>query len=713
VSAEPGVETMPLERSLRVALGPDGVMVATLDVPGERVNTLGRALMEEFRTLMAGLDARSDVRAVVLVSGKPDTFIAGADIKDFTAIRSALEAETLSREGQALLNRLESLKVPVVAAIHGSCLGGGLETALACRYRIATDDPKTALGVPEVMLGLIPGAGGTQRLPRLVGLRVALDLILTGRNLKATRALKAGLVDEVVPRAALLTAARAAALRLADGTLSPERGGPGLADRVLRPLIFGKARSSVVEKTGGHYPAPMAALTVVERGTATTLEEGLKLEARAFGELAVSPVSRALVSVFFATQEIKKDAGYPPGTEVRPVRKLAVVGAGLMGAGIAGAAVESGVAVRLKDTAPESLGRGLRYVREILDERMRRGSLHRREVGQRMDRLSPTLEYSGLRGADLVIEAVFEDLALKQKVLAEVEAATAESCVFASNTSSLPIGDIARDARRPARVLGMHFFSPVHKMPLLEVIVTPATEDSATATAVGFGRAVGKHVIVVRDGPGFYTTRALSPYMNEAARVIEEGASIEDVDRAMTTFGFPVGPVTLLDEVGIDVGAKVAKVLHHAFGERMDPPASMARVLEDGRQGRKNGRGFYLYEDGKKKGVDASIYALVSGDAGRTPMEAREIQDRLVFAFLNEAVLCLQDGILRSPRDGDVGAIFGLGFPPFLGGPFRYLDHLGARFAVEVLERLKARHGPRFSPARLLEDLARSNTGFY
>jgi len=263
-------------------------------------------------------------------------------------------------------------------------------------------------------------------------------------------------------------------------------------------------------------------------------------------------------------------------------------------------------------------------------------------------------------------------------------------------------------------VLGMHFFSPVQKMPLLEVIVTPQTDAWATATAVQFGRRMGKHVIVVRDGPGFYTSRALAPYMNEAARLVEEGAPIEDVDRAMVDFGFPVGPITLLDEVGIDVGAKVAKILHHAFGERMAPPESMARVIEDGRLGRKNKRGFYLYDEaGRKKGVDATVYALWPGGGERKPIEPREIQERLVFAFLNEAVLCLQEGILRSPRDGDVGAIFGLGFPPFLGGPFRYLDHLGARFAMEVLERLRAKHGDRFTPAPLLVDRAREGKTFY
>ena len=283
--------------------------------------------------------------------------------------------------------------------------------------------------------------------------------------------------------------------------------------------------------------------------------------------------------------------------------------------------------------------------------------------------------------------------------------------MFASNTSSLPIGEIVAKAKRPGRALGMHFFSPVHRMPLLEVIVTPRTEATATATAVAFGRRLGKNVIVVRDGPGFYTTRALAPYMNEAARLIEEGASVEDVDRAMTAFGFPVGPIALLDEVGIDVGAKVAKVLHHAFGERMAPPLSMARVVEDGRLGRKNQRGFYTY-NGKKQ-VDTSVYALLPGGPERRGVEARDVQTRLVFAFLNESAFCLQEGILRSARDGDVGAIFGLGFPPFLGGPFRYLDQLGARFASETLERLASRHGERFKPAEILRQRARDGRPFH
>jgi len=691
---------------LSVDRDPGGVLVLTLDVPGEKVNTLGRGMMEGFQSLMVQVESDRSVKGIVIRSGKPDNFVAGADIKDFLSIQSALEGESLSRTGHALLGRLEALPVPVVAAIHGSCLGGGLELALACRYRVATDDPRTVLGLPEVMLGLVPGAGGTQRLPRLIGLAQSLDLILTGRSLKASRALRAGLVDEVCPVPLLLEVARKAALGLHAGTLKPKRPGISLTERLLRPVVFAKARKSVLEKTGGHYPAPLEAVEVVKEGTATTLAEGLGREAKAFGRLAVTDVSRALVSVFFATQDVKKDAGYPEETPAAEVTKLGVLGAGLMGAGIAGVSADVGVAVRLKDATPEALGRGLRYVRENLEERRRRGSLSRLDLEKRMDRLAGTVDYSGFRRAELVIEAVFEDLELKRKVLAETEAATADECVFASNTSSIPIGDIAAASRRKGQVLGMHFFSPVHKMPLLEVIVTPDTRPEALATAVVYGRRLGKHVIVVRDGPGFYTSRALAPYVNEAALLVEEGASVEAIDKAMVDFGFPVGPIALLDEVGIDVGAKVAKVMHHHFGERMSPPASMAAVVADGRQGRKNKRGFYTYDGGKKR-VDPSVYALLPGGAARRPFEPREIQDRLVFAFLNEAALCLEEGILRSPRDGDVGAIFGLGFPPFLGGPFRYLDHLGARFAVEVLERLATKHGERFRPAEVLRDLAR------
>jgi 3-hydroxyacyl-CoA dehydrogenase/enoyl-CoA hydratase/3-hydroxybutyryl-CoA epimerase len=687
-------------------------VLLTLDVPGEKVNTLGKGMILEFQALLREFEGDPSVTAVVIRSGKPGSFIAGADVRDFTHIRTAEEGEALSRTAHAIFERVERARVPVVAAIEGICLGGGTELALACRYRVASDDPETSIGFPEVMLGLIPGAGGSQRLPRLIGLAAALDLILTGRALKAVRALQAGLVDEVCPAPILTEVAKRAALALAEGRLRPSRPGIGLQEQLLRPVIFSRARSSVLQKTGGHYPAPLEAIEVVKQGTSATLEEGLKLEAKAFGRLAVSNVSRALVSVFFATQEIKKDAGYPEGTPEKKVGKLGVLGAGLMGAGIAGVSAEVGVPVRLKDASNEALGRGLKHVREVYEERRKRKSLTRLEVGHRMDRIAPTLDYSGFRRVDLVIEAVFEDLDLKRRVLAETEAVTREDCIFASNTSSIPIGEIAKGGRRPAQVLGMHFFSPVHKMPLLEIIITPETAVQAIAAAAAFGRRLGKHVIVVRDGPGFYTSRALAPYANEAAWLIEEGAAVEAIDQAMTAFGFPVGPITLLDEVGLDVGAKVGKIMQRHFGERMAPPPSMSRVLADGRLGRKKEKGFYTYDGGKKR-VDETVYALLPGGASRRAYEPREIQDRCVFAFLNEAVRCLQEGVLRSPRDGDVGAIFGLGFPPFLGGPFRYLDRLGPRFAVETMEKLQARHGERFRPAAMMLDMAREGRSFH
>jgi len=333
-----------------------------------------------------------------------------------------------------------------------------------------------------------------------------------------------------------------------------------------------------------------------------------------------------------------------------------------------------------------------------------------------MDRISVATDYSGFKQADLVIEAVFEDLGVKRQVLKETEAVVSDTCVFASNTSSLPITDIARDAQRKELVLGMHFFSPVHRMPLLEIIETTDTARRATEVAVAFGRKIGKHVIVVGDGPGFFTTRALSPYMNEAAHLLEEGVAVETIDKAMRNFGFPVGPITLLDEVGIDVGSKVQKTLHEAFGARMDPPPSMARLIADGRLGRKNARGFYLYQEDSKskaKSVDQSVYSLMPAGAGEKSMAAATIQERLFHAFLNESAYCLQEGILRRPVDGDVGAIFGLGFPPWWGGPFRAIDKLGARAVLETLKRLQGQHGARFDPAPILNEYASAGRSFY
>jgi len=699
----------------------DGVAILTFDLPGESVNKFTPGVVDEFAAVIDRLQRDAAIKAAVLISGKTDAFIAGADIEQFLTIKTAGDGESMSAAGQLMMDRIERLRTPVVAAIHGACMGGGLEASLACAYRICTDHPKTVLALPETMLGIIPGAGGTQRLPRTVGLRNALDMILTGKNIRARKALQMGLVDEMVHPAILRDIAVDRARKLGAGSMRRSRGAKssGIGDILLeknplgRALVFRQAKASVLDKTHGNYPAPLAAIEAIRVGLSSGMAKGFHEEARLFGEMSVTEVSKQLTFLFFATTALKKDPGTDVPTEALPVRTLGVLGAGFMGSGVATVAVMQKTVVRMKDAAYDRVAAGLKAVSSVLRERLTRKQITKREFMDQLSLVGGTTDYSGFGGADLIIEAVFEDLALKHKVLKETEAAIPSDAIYASNTSTIPITSIAEASKRPEQVLGMHFFSPVHKMPLLEVIVTAKTAPVATATAVAYGKKLGKHVIVVNDGPGFYTTRTLSAYMNEAGYLLDEGVSIDALDHAMVDMGFPVGPITLMDEVGLDVGGKVGKVIYEAFGDRLKPSASLARVVADGRTGRKGGKGFYRYEDGKKQGVDESVYALLPTGANRVQMAAAEMQQRCMLALLNEAARCLEDGILRSPRDGDVGAVFGIGFPPFLGGPFRHIDHEGAENVVRQLELLNQKYSPRFAPSKLLVGMAQTKARFY
>jgi 3-hydroxyacyl-CoA dehydrogenase/enoyl-CoA hydratase/3-hydroxybutyryl-CoA epimerase len=711
-------------RSFKVEVK-DGIALVLVDVPGESVNTLSGEVGDEFDALLSRFEKDAAVRAVVLASGKRDGFVAGADVRMLQGARTAADAELLSRKAQAGFERLERYGKPVVAAIHGACLGGGLEWALACHYRLATDDPRTQLGLPEVQLGVIPGAGGTQRLPRLIGIAAALDLVLAGKQVKARKALKLGIVDEVIPAPLLRELALQRAAALADGKLRadhrPHAKGLEAVQRIAleenflgREVIFRQARKTVLAKTRGHYPAPLAALEAVEAGYAKGIGKGYEKEAELFGRLAVGDVARRLMEIFFATTALKKDTGVDdPSVKARPVSRVGVLGGGLMGSGIAYVTVNAGIPVRVRERDDAAAGRALGAVRRIFDERVERRSMDKLERAARMALLSATTDWSGFQGVDVLVEAVFEDLALKQEMVKAFEAVNPDG-IFASNTSSIPIARIAEASRRPERVLGMHYFSPVNKMPLLEIIVTPRTSPEATATAVALGKKQGKTVIVVGDGPGFYTSRVLGPYMNEAAQLLVEGASVEDLDRALVAFGFPVGPITLLDEVGIDVGDKVGKILHGAFGDRMAPPKALHDVVAAGRLGRKNGKGFYVYGDPKrKKQVDETVYDLLPGGRERKALPREEIQDRVVLQLVNESIRCLGEGILRSARDGDVGAVFGLGFPPFRGGPFRWADAIGTKALLERMRALADRHGSRFEPAPLLAEKGARNEPFH
>lgn len=700
----------------------EDVAVVWLDRPGEAVNTLSPAVLRDFEEALGRIEQDGAVRAAVFISRKPDSFIVGADLRVLQTVTERREVEALSRDGHRLLRRVRDLGKPVVAAIHGPALGGGLEVALACTYRLATDHPKTRFGLPEVRLGLLPGGGGTQLLPRLVGLQRALDLMLTGRNVYPKQARRLGLVDALIHPPGLLDAALSAARRLADGTLhSREAGPPNLAERLLehnaltRRLVYQQAETRVLKETMGNYPAPLRILDVVRTGMEEGLDAGLEAEARHFADLVFSPEARQLIFLFFAQQAAKKN---PWPDEVRPVRRLGIVGAGLMGSGVAEVSTDQGLDVLLKDQDLRLAARGKQKVWQGLSRKVRKGALSAFERDAAVERVVPATDYAPFAGADLVVEAAPEDLALKRQILADVEAVSRTNCVFASNTSSIPITDIAEGSKRPEAVIGMHYFSPVPQMPLLEIIRTPHNPPWVLGTAYDVGLRQGKTVIVVNDGPGFYTTRVLAAYQNEALRLLREGARIEDVDRAMKQFGFPMGPFALFDLVGIDVAARITDVLGGFFAERgLAPDSAAGEIARAGFKGQKSGLGFYRYEAGrsgrsKPAGVHEALYAFF-GDEPRRSIDAAVIQDRLALVFVNEAVRCLDDGILASAQDGDVGAVFGLGFPPFRGGPFRYVDAETAPAVFARLERLALQHGPSYQPAPSLRERARTGERFY
>lgn len=722
----------------------DGVTVLSFDVPGSRQNTINIDFGEAFERRLQQIEQDTEITALVLISSKPGSFMAGADISMFDRVQSAAEVEQMSRSLQAGFDRLSDLHVPVVAAIDGACLGGGLELALSCDVRVAANTSATALGVPEVLLGLLPAAGGTQRLPRLIGIQDGLDLLLTGRKLRPKQALAKGLVDAVVEPEALL--GEALRLARAAGKRSLTRGQPlvtqfktrvasgisGLGQAALednpagRRVLFDQARKTARRKSKGHYPAIDKIIDVVAIGYAKGVKVGLAAEAREFGALALGDVSKALRHIYHSTEALKKATFGAGNASPRAIRRVGVLGAGLMGAGIATVSLDkAGLPVRLKDVSDEGLARGMGHIRAAYDKRVKRGQMSRSAADRCVNSVTATTSYEGIGACDIVVEAVFEDLDLKQRMLADVEAAADDrghtDLIFATNTSSLPISDIAARAKRPENVIGLHYFSPVEKMPLLEIIATAKTSKKTIATAVAFGKAQGKTVIVVKDAPGFYTTRALSPYLNEAARLLAEGAGVRDIDDALTDAGFPVGPMTLLDEVGVDVGMKVGPILQAAFGERMGAPDASRQMIEAGYLGRKTGKGFYDYEADKIKGkrpVNAELEKLLAAQhSGSGKPTREEIVERCTLAFANEAAHCLSEDIVSDPMQGDIGAVFGLGFLPFTGGPFRYIDAVGVDAFVARLQTLVEAHGSRFEPAPILQTMAaakgRSGQRFY
>lgn len=706
----------------------DGLAYLTLDVADKRVNILTSEVMQELDRVVDHLATRDDIRALILISGKEKNFIAGADVGEIKDVTDPTEGEEKARMGQMIFQKMHDLPFSVIAAIHGSCLGGGLELALACNYRIAREDAQTKLGLPEVKLGILPGFGGTQRLPRLVGIQDALDLILTGKTIDARRAYKIGLVDRALsnesPSLLLKAAAEEFATEVlekgAEARVKKRRGASGLRALLLeknplgRKILFQQVGSRVEKNTRGHYPAPLKALEAVERGLEMSLEDGLKLEARLLGELIVTEVCKNLISIYYLNEALKKDPGVERAKdEPRTIEQVGVLGAGVMGGGIAQLMAYNDIPVRMKDINAEALGVGLERAKEVFRKAVEKKKLSEAEMNRKLSFISSTLDYSGFGQTDFIIEAVVEKVDVKKKVLAEIEAEVKDTTVLASNTSSLSITEMAEAVNKPERVIGFHFFNPVHKMPLIEVVRGEKTSDETTLTAVAFAKRLGKIPIVVKDSPGFLVNRILGPYINEATTLLEEGGRIDEIDQAMLDFGMPMGPLHLLDEVGIDVGYEVAHILHQAFRDRVRPSRVIEVMHEDERLGKKGGKGFYLYDAGDKR-VDPTVYPLLADVRGtEKSFGKQEIQDRLVMIMLKEAVLCLEEGLVREPRDVDAGMIFGTGFPPFRGGLLRYADGLGLGTVVSKMENLHKEHGERFAPPELLTNKAKNQERFY
>jgi 3-hydroxyacyl-CoA dehydrogenase/enoyl-CoA hydratase/3-hydroxybutyryl-CoA epimerase len=672
--------------------------------------------MDEFDAFLDTLEGDSKLKGAVLISGKKDNFIAGADIEMFQARDTAAEITQLSKDGHEILNRIADFPKPIAVAVHGSCMGGGLELSLACHYRVCSDSSKTVFALPEVKLGILPGTGGTQRLPRRIGIQKALTYMLTGKNMYARQAKKMGLVDEVTHKDAIETAAIEGMHNIVEGKFSRQDKRTFL-EKLLegnplgRKVIFSQARKKTLHQTKGNFPGPPKIIDAVEFGYQHGLKKGLENESRLFGELGATQESRNLVNLFFGITASKK---VPRKELVKNVQKIGVLGAGLMGSGIADVSATKGeYRVLLKDQTIENAAQGEKETWKSLNQKAKKRIISEFERDRMASKVTGVDSYQGFDSVDMVIEAVFEDLELKRTIVQQVEAETGDDCIFASNTSSLPLSKIAEGAKRPENIIGMHYFSPVQKMPLLEIITTDKTADWVTQTAYQVGVKQGKNVIVVNDGPGFYTTRILAPYMNEALVLLEEGASIEFLDKIMKDWGFPVGPMALFDEVGIDVGAHVAETMAPMFAERGVESSNKAEeLLEAGYKGRKNKRGMYHYASGKKKEVNTEIYSHFGGSTRKNP-DKETAQLRMALTMMNEAAWCLQENILKTPGDGDLGAILGLGFPPFLGGPFRYIDQTGVQQVVEKLNQFTKDFGPRFSPAQILPDYARDGKKFY
>jgi len=710
-----------------VDISPEGIAIVRFDNPAKKVNTISFKLKDEAERLWdSEIHNNGDIKGVVFTSGKPDGFIAGADIFDIQSLENKEEVIPLIESATDFFQHLKSKGVPLVCAINGPALGGGLEWALWCDYRICTDSPKTKMGLPEVKLGLLPGFGGTQNLHKLVGLQKAMDMMLTGKDIRPKQAKQMGLVDLVVAPQSLEQVAIETAKNLANGTLKKSKGKKkSLQDKLVEDTPIGRhfmwqtIDKMVQKNTNGKYPSPFAIIDCVKYGIEhPTGGEKFKFERESFAKLAATSESEALIGIFDGMTQMKK---HSYGEVAHPVEKVAVLGSGLMGSGIAQVTAEKGYEVLLKDRDNASVARGLSYIDANWGNKLKRKRISKFQYNINSSNIVPLTDdmeswKKHFGKADMIIEAVFEDIDLKRQIVSEMEGLTPDHCVFATNTSAIPIADIAAGAKRPEQIIGMHYFSPVPSMPLLEIIPHESTSDSTKAAAFEVGLKQGKTCIEVKDVPGFYVNRCLGPFLVEVSALVRDGVGLKELDTAAKNFGMPVGPIDLADNVGIDVVSKVSNFLSNAdLGDRMSggDVSLMEKMIKKGWLGKKANQGFYTY-NGKQKTISPEVQAYLNAfKQTDLHLQEEEIQNRLISRFVNEAAKCLEDEIIKDPTVGDIGLVFGTGFAPFRGGPFRYLDTYGVNKYVGMMNGFAEKYGPQFEPCQLLKDYAVSGKKFH
>ena len=697
----------------------EGIATIWIDSQKDKMNIVSPSLIGDFENVFKEIETNEDIIGAILISAKKD-FIAGADIKSFKGEKVG-DFQPFSRKGHELLQKIEDSKKPFVSAIHGTCYGLGVELSLACNSRVCSNDSKTKLALPEVKLGLLPGGGGTQRLPRLVGLQASLDMMLTGKNIFPSKAKRIGLVDEVVHQSKLHKAAKKIVLSIIKNNFQRKKVKKSFTVKLLdgtslgRSVVFSQAKKTVRRLTKGNYPAPIEIIECVKIGLQKGLNAGYEAEVIKFEELILSNVSSALRNLFFTTTEKKKN---PYKVDLKNTQKIGVIGAGFMGEGITEVSINSGMDVLLKDLDDEMIHQARKNIWKNLNRKVKRRQMSKVSAKTTAQKAVGQLDYKGFNNIDVVVEAIVENMTVKKKLIKELESICKDDFIFASNTSSLPLTEMSEEAKKPENVVGMHYFSPVTKMPLLEIIKTNKTSEQAIATCYEIGKRQGKTCIVVNDAPGFYVNRILCPYLLEALILIEEGVRIEQIDKALKNLGMPVGPVALLDEVGIDVGVHVMSgnmtdLIKDRDGIKLN--YSMPKMLEDGLSGRKSKKGFYNYvkKKGKvKKGkVNEGVYKYFDSPVAKK-INDKEITERCILILLNEAVWALEEGIIENITDGDIGGVFGIGFLPWSGGPFSYMNQIGISNIVDKMKYYQNLYGNKFQPRPMLIKMVEKNEKF-